>query len=71
MTAILQAFLLDPGSENRDALEDQPVTPDGEVTSEVIERLFGARVLELVEAATDGGGDVPLFGSDLMRLKMK
>ena len=42
-----------------DALEDQPVTPDGEVTSKVIERLFGARVLELVEAATDGGGDVP------------
>ena len=38
-----------------DALEDQPVTPDGEVSSEVIERLFGARVLELVEAATDGG----------------
>ena len=59
MTAILQAFLLDPGSENRDALEDQPVTPDGEVTSKVIERLFGARVLELVEAATDGGGGVP------------
>ena len=42
-----------------DALEDQPVTPDGEVTSEVIERLFGSRVLELVEAATDGGGGVP------------
>jgi (p)ppGpp synthase/HD superfamily hydrolase len=41
-----------------DALEDQSVTPAGEVTSEVIERLFGARVLELVEAATDGGGDV-------------
>ena len=59
MTAILQAFLLDPGSENRDALEDQPVTPDGEVTSKVIERLFGSRVLELVEAATDGGGGVP------------
>lgn len=37
-----------------DALEDQSETPDGEVTSEVIERLFGARVLELVEAATDG-----------------
>ena len=42
-----------------DALEDQPVTPDGEVTSKVIERLFGARVLELVEAATDGGAGVP------------
>lgn len=41
-----------------DALEDQPVTPDGEVTSEVIEQLFGARVLELVEAATDGGAGV-------------
>ena len=42
-----------------DALEDQPVTPDGEVTSEVVKRFFGARVLELVEAATDGGASVP------------
>ena len=42
-----------------DALEDQPVTPDGEVTSKVIEQLLGARVLELVEAATDGGAGVP------------
>ena len=42
-----------------DALEDQSVTPDGEVTSEVIERMFGLRVLELVEAATDGSSGVP------------
>ena len=38
-----------------DALEDQPVTPDGQVTQMVISEMFGARVLELVEAATDGG----------------
>ena len=37
-----------------DALEDQPVTPDGEDTHKVISQMFGARVLELVEAATDG-----------------
>jgi (p)ppGpp synthase/HD superfamily hydrolase len=37
-----------------DALEDQPVTPDGQVTQMVISQMFGARVLELVEAATDG-----------------
>ena len=37
-----------------DALEDQPVTPDGQVTQMVISEMFGARVLELVEAATDG-----------------
>ena len=37
-----------------DALEDQPVTPDGENTNKVISQMFGARVLELVEAATDG-----------------
>ena len=42
-----------------DALEDQPVTPDGQVTQMVISEMFGPRVLELVEAATDGGGDVP------------
>lgn len=42
-----------------DALEDQSVTPDGEITSEVIERMFGVRVLELVEAATDGSTGVP------------
>lgn len=38
-----------------DALEDQPVTPDGQVTQMIISEMFGARVLELVEAATDGG----------------
>lgn len=37
-----------------DALEDQPVTPDGQVTQMVISEMFGARVLELVDAATDG-----------------
>ena len=37
-----------------DALEDQPVTPDGQVTQMVISEMFGTRVLELVEAATDG-----------------
>ena len=37
-----------------DALEDQPVTPDGQITSLAIEQLFGGRVLELVNAATDG-----------------
>ena len=37
-----------------DALEDQPMTPDGENTNKVISQMFGARVLELVEAATDG-----------------
>ena len=37
-----------------DALEDQPVSPDGEDTHKVISRMFGSRVLELVEAATDG-----------------
>jgi (p)ppGpp synthase/HD superfamily hydrolase len=37
-----------------DALEDQPETPDGEDTHTVISQIFGARVLELVEAATDG-----------------
>ena len=37
-----------------DALEDQPFTPDGEDTHTVISQMFGARVLELVEAATDG-----------------
>ena len=42
-----------------DALEDQPVTPDGQETQMVISEMFGARVLELVEAATDGGGGVP------------
>jgi len=42
-----------------DALEDQPVTPDGQVTQMVISEMFGARVLELVEAATDGGAGVP------------
>ena len=42
-----------------DALEDQPVTPDGEDTHKVISQMFGARVLELVEAATDGSSGVP------------
>jgi len=42
-----------------DALEDQPVTPDGQVTQMVISEMFGARVLELVEAATDGSAGVP------------
>jgi (p)ppGpp synthase/HD superfamily hydrolase len=42
-----------------DALEDQPVTPDGEDTHAVIRQMFGARVLELVEAATDGSAGVP------------
>ncbi len=42
-----------------DALEDRPKTPDGEDTHGVISQMFGARVLELVEAATDGGGGVP------------
>lgn len=42
-----------------DALEDQPVTPDGQVTQMVISEMFGARVLELVEAATDGSTSVP------------
>jgi (p)ppGpp synthase/HD superfamily hydrolase len=37
-----------------DALEDQPVTPDGQVTQMIISEMFGTRVLELVEAATDG-----------------
>ena len=37
-----------------DALEDQSKTPDGQVTRVVISEMFGARVLELVEAATDG-----------------
>ena len=37
-----------------DALEDQPVTPAGQVTQMFISEMFGARVLELVEAATDG-----------------
>ena len=37
-----------------DALEDQPVTPDGQLTHMVISQMFGARVLDLVEAATDG-----------------
>ena len=42
-----------------DALEDRPVTPDGRETHMVISEMFGARVLDLVEAATDGGGGVP------------
>jgi GTP pyrophosphokinase len=42
-----------------DALEDQPVTPDGQVTQMVISEMFGTRVLELVEAATDGSAGVP------------
>jgi len=37
-----------------DALEDQPVTPHGQLTQMVIKETFGTRVLELVEAATDG-----------------
>jgi len=36
-----------------DAIEDVPETADGRVTAEVIEELFGARVLELVLANTD------------------
>ncbi len=42
-----------------DALEDQSTTPNGEVTHVVISEMFGARVLELVEAATDGSSGVP------------
>ena len=42
-----------------DALEDQSKTPDGEDTHTVISKMFGARVLELVEAATDGSSGVP------------
>ncbi len=42
-----------------DALEDQSVTPDGRETQMVISEMFGARVLELVEAATDGAAGVP------------
>ena len=37
-----------------DALEDQSITPDGEDTRTVISQMFGVRVLELVDAATDG-----------------
>ena len=36
-----------------DAIEDVPETSDGRVTAEVIEDMFGARVLELVLANTD------------------
>lgn len=36
-----------------DAIEDQPQTADGRKTAEVLEELFGARVLELVLANTD------------------
>jgi len=36
-----------------DAIEDQSVTPAGRVTAEVIEEMFGARVLELVLASTE------------------
>jgi len=36
-----------------DAIEDQPETADGRVTAEVIEELFGARVLSLVLASTE------------------
>jgi len=36
-----------------DAIEDVPETPDGRVTAEVIEEMFGARVLELVLANTE------------------
>jgi (p)ppGpp synthase/HD superfamily hydrolase len=42
-----------------DALEDQSITPDGEDTHTVISKMFGARVLELVEAATDGNSGEP------------
>ncbi|NBU32773.1 MAG: bifunctional (p)ppGpp synthetase/guanosine-3',5'-bis(diphosphate) 3'-pyrophosphohydrolase [Actinobacteria bacterium] len=37
-----------------DALEDQPITPAGQVTAVEIQRLFGDRVLELVKDCTDG-----------------
>ena len=40
-----------------DALEDQPVTPDGRNTEEVIRERFGERVLGLVLACTDGVPD--------------
>jgi len=36
-----------------DAIEDQPVTPDGRKAAEVIEEMFGSRVLELVQASTE------------------
>jgi (p)ppGpp synthase/HD superfamily hydrolase len=36
-----------------DAIEDVPETPDGRVTAEVIEEMFGTRVLELVLANTE------------------
>jgi len=42
-----------------DALEDQSITPDGEDTRTVISQMFGVRVLELVDAATDGSSGVP------------
>ena len=40
-----------------DALEDQPITPDGRKTEEVIHERFGDRVLGLVLACTDGVPD--------------
>jgi (p)ppGpp synthase/HD superfamily hydrolase len=43
----------------QDALEDQSKTPDGENTRTVISKMFGVRVLELVEAATDGSSGAP------------
>lgn len=36
-----------------DAIEDQPVAADGRKTSEVIEEMFGARVLDLVLASSE------------------
>jgi len=36
-----------------DAIEDQPETLDGRKTSDVIEEMFGERVLELVRASTE------------------
>ena len=42
-----------------DAIEDQPITPDKEVTAVVIEAEFGQHVLDLVMACTDGASDIP------------
>lgn len=36
-----------------DAIEDQPIAADGRKTSEVIEEMFGSRVLELVLASSE------------------
>ena len=61
LVEVLAIVIQGHGTENQqiaallhDAIEDQPITPDGRVTEEVIKAKFGIEVLGLVLACTDG-----------------